>query len=436
MPTQTHSHQTTWTEDQVRRLVASGDYAYQRLELPYGQIIDGDDRRGTCAQIFPDDLAGQSVLDIGCQNGFFCFEAIKRGAGRVVGCDVNPQCIERARVLADCLGLADRVEFHVLDVEKQPIDERFDLVLCLNVTHHLLDPIAVIEKLANTARHQLILELAGLGRKDRKRLGINRLTAMLLRRLPVMLVGDTGFCSRHHHRGYLISPPAVRNMLTMHRNSCARVDAIASGFKDRDIVIAHKRRIKHLVVIAGASCGGKSHLIDAIQGRSGAVDPEIASLLAKTDMRDWPVVIAGRAHKLNQPQMEGVILEYNAMHILFGSAKHYDRDETLQLIDCADRVTALSLWTPPNVLLEHLEKRHQQTVNKTDADDFALQHARLKELYEKPQALRAQYQQWLEFADRRFDHHTIVSLFDSPKLQTTAQWLANATNQAAKPLAV
>ena len=45
----------------------------------------------------PGNLSGASVLDIGCNEGFFCDAVLKRGAARVVGIDRNAEIVERAR---------------------------------------------------------------------------------------------------------------------------------------------------------------------------------------------------------------------------------------------------------------------------------------------------------------------------------------------------
>ena len=42
-------------------------------------------------------LRGLSVLDIGCNEGFFCGDALQQGARRVVGIDMNKGFLERAR---------------------------------------------------------------------------------------------------------------------------------------------------------------------------------------------------------------------------------------------------------------------------------------------------------------------------------------------------
>src|SRR5579864_4284716 len=54
---------------------------------------------------FPEDLAGASVLDIGCNGGFYSLALKKRGAGRVLGVDVDDRYLNQARFAAQTLGL-------------------------------------------------------------------------------------------------------------------------------------------------------------------------------------------------------------------------------------------------------------------------------------------------------------------------------------------
>ena len=52
-------------------------------------------------QAVPDDLTGQSVLDIGCNGGFYSFEMKRRGAARVLGVDHDPVYLAQARFAAE-----------------------------------------------------------------------------------------------------------------------------------------------------------------------------------------------------------------------------------------------------------------------------------------------------------------------------------------------
>src|SRR5215207_8846717 len=62
----------------------------------------------------PDDLTGQSVLDIGCNGGFYSFEMKRRGARRVLGVDHDEAYLRQARFARAELGLD--VEFERGDV--------------------------------------------------------------------------------------------------------------------------------------------------------------------------------------------------------------------------------------------------------------------------------------------------------------------------------
>ncbi len=55
--------------------------------------------------VIPDDLEGKSVLDIGCNAGFYTMEMKRRNAGRVVGIDSDPRYLQQARFAAAQAGL-------------------------------------------------------------------------------------------------------------------------------------------------------------------------------------------------------------------------------------------------------------------------------------------------------------------------------------------
>ena len=178
---------TTWSEERVREFLEHEDPCYHRIELPYGLATRGTDRRPFCDQILGADLTGKTVLDIGSKFGFFSFEALKRGAARVLGVDVDPRSVRKARTIADILG--SKAEFRLLDIDREPIEEEFDVVLCLNVLHHLHNPIAALDTLVRAAREKLVIETATLGKHDRRKLDLSLPQAMLLNNAPVLFVG-------------------------------------------------------------------------------------------------------------------------------------------------------------------------------------------------------------------------------------------------------
>jgi tRNA (mo5U34)-methyltransferase len=98
------------------------------------------------AHALPTDLRGKTVLDIGCNAGFYAFEMKRRGAERVVAIDTDPRYLEQARLASRVLGL--EIELHELDVYRvAELCERFDLVIFMGVLYHLRHPLLALDRL-------------------------------------------------------------------------------------------------------------------------------------------------------------------------------------------------------------------------------------------------------------------------------------------------
>jgi tRNA (mo5U34)-methyltransferase len=94
----------------------------------------------------PPDLHGMSVLDIGCNAGFYTIEMKKRGADRVVGIDSDKDYLAQARFAAEVCGLD--IELRQMSVyEVAQLGERFDLVLFMGVFYHLRHPLLALDLL-------------------------------------------------------------------------------------------------------------------------------------------------------------------------------------------------------------------------------------------------------------------------------------------------
>jgi tRNA (mo5U34)-methyltransferase len=97
------------------------------------------------AEALPADLAGRSVLDIGCNAGFYSFEMKRRGAGEVIGIDSDDRYLEQARFAATELGFDD-VEFRNLSVyDVGALGRSFDLVIFMGVLYHLRHPLLALD---------------------------------------------------------------------------------------------------------------------------------------------------------------------------------------------------------------------------------------------------------------------------------------------------
>lgn len=105
----------------------------------------------------PKDLAGKSVLDIGCNAGFYAIEMAKRGARRVVGIDSDPRYLDQARLAARALGFPG-IAFRQCDVyDVARLGERFDLVIFMGVLYHLRHPLLALDLIREHVAGDLML---------------------------------------------------------------------------------------------------------------------------------------------------------------------------------------------------------------------------------------------------------------------------------------
>jgi tRNA (mo5U34)-methyltransferase len=113
----------------------------------------------------PASLADKTVLDIGAWDGFFSFEAERRGASRVVAMDYH--CWRQAEGHPSKAGfelarraLGSTVEDVTLDVMELSAERTgiFDVVLFLGVLYHLRNPLLALERVFSVTSDLLVLE--------------------------------------------------------------------------------------------------------------------------------------------------------------------------------------------------------------------------------------------------------------------------------------
>lgn len=104
----------------------------------------------------PRDLRGKTVLDIGCNAGFYSLEMKRRGADRVVGIDSDEGYLAQARFASEVLGL--EVEWRRLSVyDVARLGEKFDLVIFMGVLYHLRHPLLALDLLREHVVGDLLL---------------------------------------------------------------------------------------------------------------------------------------------------------------------------------------------------------------------------------------------------------------------------------------
>lgn len=110
------------------------------------------------------DFAGKSVLDIGCWDGYWSFYSERRGASHVLATDDSSQnwAGDSGLTLAKRL-LGSKIETDtdrsVYDLAK--LDRTFDVILCLGVYYHLLDPFHAFAQIRHCCRPETVIVFEG-----------------------------------------------------------------------------------------------------------------------------------------------------------------------------------------------------------------------------------------------------------------------------------
>ena len=118
------------------------------------------------ADAIPADLQGKSVLDIGCNAGFYSIEMKKRGAARVLGIDFDDVYLNQARFAAE-VAEAD-IEFRKMSVyDVGSLGEKFDVVIFMGVLYHLRHPLLALDLIReHVADDLMIFQSMQRGSKD------------------------------------------------------------------------------------------------------------------------------------------------------------------------------------------------------------------------------------------------------------------------------
>ncbi len=108
------------------------------------------------ADALPNDLSGKTVLDIGCNGGFYSIQMKQRGAARVVAIDHDARYLEQARFAADMAGVELQLQkLSVYDIGQ--LKEKFDIVLFMGVFYHLRHPLLALDLIREHSVKELLV---------------------------------------------------------------------------------------------------------------------------------------------------------------------------------------------------------------------------------------------------------------------------------------
>ena len=154
--------------ERLRAEVAKIRFWYHCIDLGDGIVTPGcaATRWGVTGDSIgmPQSLEGKTVLDVGAWDGFYSFEAERRGASRVLATDsyawTSYQENGKAGFELARKELRSRIEDMEIDVLELSPDRvgKFDLVLFLGVLYHMRHPLLALERVASVTNDHLIVE--------------------------------------------------------------------------------------------------------------------------------------------------------------------------------------------------------------------------------------------------------------------------------------
>lgn len=163
-----------YTTEDLKQKVDAFPYWYHRIELPGGVVTPGWSPINPSHYDIPQDMRGLRVLDVGAWDGYWTFEALKRGAREVVAIDDfsdflglienNDRCAwETFDLCKVALGYTDdvckRYDMSVYDVTEDNLG-RFDVVFFFGTLYHLRHPLLALDKLSAICEREIYVESA------------------------------------------------------------------------------------------------------------------------------------------------------------------------------------------------------------------------------------------------------------------------------------
>jgi tRNA (mo5U34)-methyltransferase len=132
---------------------------YHRIELAPGVVTPGTNDSDSVLEMLdlPFSLRGKRVLDIGTRDGYFAFEAEKRGA-EVLAVDYVPAAATGFALAAEILqSRVTYVQENIYNCTPERFG-KFDIVFMLGLLYHLRDPLGALDILHDLCTDQAFIE--------------------------------------------------------------------------------------------------------------------------------------------------------------------------------------------------------------------------------------------------------------------------------------
>lgn len=156
-------------------------------------------------------LSGKSVIDVGCGPGRYSVELARRGA-KVKGIDFAERMIEKAKGLAESVGVGQNCRFEVCDFQDVPSEESYDICIAMGLFDYLSNPSQTLKKMREVTKKKIIasfpVRFSLLTPFRKLRLALKKCPVFFYERADIeKLLVDAGFRSysiRKVYRDYFV----------------------------------------------------------------------------------------------------------------------------------------------------------------------------------------------------------------------------------------
>ena len=162
----------TLSREEAEEVLRRAEYWHYPFDLAWGRVSASkvqtnerhDQRRRhffePLVAAYGGSLAGKHVLDLGCCQGYWSFEAARAGASTCLGLDSSQTFVREARALRTIFDLPT-CEFRTAHLEDDPWwygIGPFDVTLFAGLFYHLADPIHVLRRAMALTRETMVVD--------------------------------------------------------------------------------------------------------------------------------------------------------------------------------------------------------------------------------------------------------------------------------------
>jgi tRNA (mo5U34)-methyltransferase len=219
-----------------------GGGVYTKTESVMGEPVDHPAGPwGTIGRCLPQDLGGKTVLDVGCNAGFYAVEAKRRGARRVLGVDGQRQHVRQAVFVRKVLGLdIEYRRMNVYELTRRRVGQ-FDITLALGLIYHLKHLVLALENLYEVTRELLVVETAILPPRHTPKSFTHPVGRTQMRLHPLAYVENPPEAKEQVFNWFL---PGVEALTALLRNTGFDEVEVVEVKDERAVVVCRKTRAR------------------------------------------------------------------------------------------------------------------------------------------------------------------------------------------------